>query len=85
MMMQLISELLSTGLKIWEHKLKNKYFEEWRELTTSLKDEEDKTIEYRNQAKIDNLHFKLLQLAKRFNADVNESQKIKEEKNEKNK
>ena len=71
--MSLINALLQAlgaGLRIWETKLENKYYEEWHGLMTSLKYEEDRAEDARDQAAIDNIHYKLFLLAKKFESEA---------------
>jgi hypothetical protein len=61
-----VSELLLVGLKLWERKNKNKYFEELRNLERGRHSEEAKPLEERDQAMLDNIDYELLLLSRKF-------------------
>lgn len=71
--MNLVEVLLSTigaGLRIWDKKLSNKYFDEWRDLTTELRDLDARPYSARDQSRIDEIEFKLFQLSSKIKAEM---------------
>lgn len=76
-LLQALMEALGTGLKIWEIHLENKYYEQWKFLTTQLKEEQSKPRDTIDQSVVDNIEYKLLQLAQKFTAEIKSNEKSK--------
>jgi uncharacterized protein HemX len=62
--------VLGAGLSLWASKEKHKYIDELTDLERKYRAEENKPIAERNDAILDNLEFKLRQLARNFATSV---------------
>lgn len=60
--------VLAAGLQIWASKEKTKYIDELTSLERQYREENNKPDNERNDARIDELEFKLRQLARNFAA-----------------
>jgi len=63
---EVISELLLTGLRLWDRKEARKYYEEYEEIKRRRYLEEAKPTDRRDMAMLDHFDYKLLSLSKKF-------------------
>lgn len=63
-------ELVTIGLKVWDKKLSNKYFDQWREMAQKLKELESRPYSSRDQSEIDHLEYEILLLSKKIKIEM---------------
>lgn len=67
-MVSTLLTVLSAALQIWASKEKTKYIDELTSLERQYREENNKPLHLRDDARIDDLEFKLRQLARNFAA-----------------
>lgn len=65
--------VLGAGLSLWASKEKHKYIDELTDIERKYREEQNKPASERSDAILDNLEFKLRQLARNFAASVGAS------------
>lgn len=70
-----ILKLLGAGLSLWEHKEKNKYRDKLIELERLWREEKAKPREQQSDARLDNIEFEIMTLARAFAGSVADAAK----------